>query len=92
MVVQHDRAHEHEAQAHDRSAARYEQHAVILDRHGAHRSAKTERRYAADARQRMIYLRNLLAHYEISVAQFYMRRGAYVAAAAYSSTSPSPSA
>lgn len=37
--------------------------------------------YAPDARQRMIYLRNLLAHYEISVAQFYMRRGAYVAAA-----------
>jgi len=37
--------------------------------------------YAPDARQRMIYLRNLLAHYEVSVAQFYMRRGAYVAAA-----------
>jgi outer membrane protein assembly factor BamD len=37
--------------------------------------------YAPDARQRMIYLRNLLAHYEISVAQFYMRRAAYVAAA-----------
>jgi outer membrane protein assembly factor BamD len=36
--------------------------------------------YAPDARQRMIYLRNLLAHYEISVAQFYMRRSAYVAA------------
>ena len=37
--------------------------------------------YAPDARQRMIYLRNLLANYEIVVAQFYMRRGAYVAAA-----------
>jgi outer membrane protein assembly factor BamD len=37
--------------------------------------------YAPDARQRMIYLRNLLAHYEINVARFYMRRGAYVAAA-----------
>ena len=29
----------------------------------------------------MIYLRNMLAKYEINVAQFYMRRGAYVAAA-----------
>jgi outer membrane protein assembly factor BamD len=37
--------------------------------------------YAPDARQRMVYLRNLLAHYEINVAGFYMRRGAYVAAA-----------
>lgn len=37
--------------------------------------------YAPDARQRMIYLRNLLAHYEVNVARFYMRRGAYVAAA-----------
>jgi outer membrane protein assembly factor BamD len=37
--------------------------------------------YAPDARQRMVYLRNLLAHYEINVARFYMRRGAYVAAA-----------
>jgi outer membrane protein assembly factor BamD len=40
-----------------------------------------ESQYAPDARQRMIYLRNLLAHYEIYVAGFYMRRGAYVAAA-----------
>ena len=37
--------------------------------------------YATDAQQRMIYLRNLLARSEIEVAQFYMRRGAYVAAA-----------
>ncbi len=37
--------------------------------------------YAADARQRMIYLRNLLAAAEIRIAQYYMRRGAYVAAA-----------
>jgi outer membrane protein assembly factor BamD len=37
--------------------------------------------YAPDARQRMVYLRNLLARYEINVARFYMRRGAYVAAA-----------
>ncbi|MGE0114838.1 MAG: outer membrane protein assembly factor BamD [Steroidobacteraceae bacterium] len=37
-------------------------------------------RYAADARQRMIFLRNRLANYEIYVARYYMKRGAYVAA------------
>ena len=37
--------------------------------------------YAADARQRMVYLRNRLADYEISVAQYYLKRGAYVGAA-----------
>ncbi|MDW3096333.1 MAG: outer membrane protein assembly factor BamD [Gammaproteobacteria bacterium] len=37
--------------------------------------------YAEDAKQRMIYLRNELAEYELTVADFYMRRGAYVAAA-----------
>ena len=37
--------------------------------------------YAADARQRMVYLRNRLADYEIAVARFYLKRGAYVGAA-----------
>jgi outer membrane protein assembly factor BamD len=37
--------------------------------------------YAADARQRMIYLRNILAQFEINVADFYLRNKAYVAAA-----------
>jgi len=37
--------------------------------------------YAADARQRMIYLRNNLAEFEIDVAEFYLRNKAYVAAA-----------
>jgi outer membrane protein assembly factor BamD len=36
--------------------------------------------YAPDARQRMIYLRNRLAEYEIHVADYYVRRGACVAA------------
>ena len=36
--------------------------------------------YAADAGQRMIYLRNLLAESELAVADFYMRRGGFVAA------------
>ena len=37
--------------------------------------------YVQDARQRMIYLRNLLAAYQIKVANYYMKRGAYVAVA-----------
>ena len=37
--------------------------------------------YAADARQRMIFLRNRLADYEIAVARYYLKRGAYVGAA-----------
>lgn len=37
--------------------------------------------YAADAKQRMTSLRNNLAMYEISAARYYMRRGAYLAAA-----------
>jgi len=38
-------------------------------------------KYAADARLRMLYLRNNLARYQIHVARYYMRRGAYLAAA-----------
>jgi len=37
--------------------------------------------YTAEARQRMLYLRNILAQYELNVAKFYMIRGAYLAAA-----------
>ena len=37
-------------------------------------------RYAPDARQRMIYLRNRLARYELHAADYYMKRKAYVAA------------
>lgn len=37
--------------------------------------------YAADAHQRMIYVRNKLADYELAVARYYMKRGAYVGAA-----------
>jgi hypothetical protein len=43
-------AQEHAAQEHDRSADTYERHAVLLDRFGAHRSARTERRHAEDER------------------------------------------
>lgn len=38
-------------------------------------------KYAADAKKRMVYLRNILAQNEVNVAHYYMRRGAYVAAA-----------
>lgn len=38
-------------------------------------------RYVADARQRMVFLRNNLAAYEVEVANYYLRRKAYVAAA-----------
>ncbi|MDX1508943.1 MAG: outer membrane protein assembly factor BamD [Woeseiaceae bacterium] len=36
--------------------------------------------YAADAEQRMIFLRDWLASYENHVADYYIRRGAYIAA------------
>jgi outer membrane protein assembly factor BamD len=36
--------------------------------------------YVGDARQRMVFLRNRLADFELHVAMYYMRRGAYVGA------------
>ena len=39
-----------QALAHDRSAEIFERHAVLLDRFGAHRSAKTERHHAEGER------------------------------------------
>lgn len=35
--------------------------------------------YADDARQRMIYIRNLLGEHSLNIADFYLRQGAYVA-------------
>lgn len=37
--------------------------------------------YVADARARMVWLQNLLARHELHVAKWYMRRGAFLAAA-----------
>ncbi len=37
--------------------------------------------YAKDAQQRLVYLRNLLARSEIHIANYYFKRGAYLAAA-----------
>jgi outer membrane protein assembly factor BamD len=39
-----------------------------------------ESEYVPHANQRMIYLRNLLAKHEMHVSEFYMKRGAYLAA------------
>jgi outer membrane protein assembly factor BamD len=36
--------------------------------------------YASDARQRMLYLRDLIARSELHIADYYMRRSAYLAA------------
>ncbi|GAB1256315.1 outer membrane protein assembly factor BamD [Aurantivibrio plasticivorans] len=36
--------------------------------------------YTADAEKRMIYLRNLMARHQIHVANYYLKRGAYIAA------------
>lgn len=38
-------------------------------------------KYAEDAAQRIVYLRNRLAQHEINVANYYMRRTSYIAAA-----------
>jgi len=38
-------------------------------------------KYTPDARQRMVFLRNNLAKNEVHVAHYYMKRGAYIAAA-----------
>ncbi|HEV2441412.1 MAG TPA: outer membrane protein assembly factor BamD, partial [Steroidobacteraceae bacterium] len=36
--------------------------------------------YAYDARQRMVYLRDRLAAYDVEIARYYLKRGAYVGA------------
>jgi outer membrane protein assembly factor BamD len=40
-----------------------------------------ESKYSEDAKYRLVYLHNIMAQYEVSVAAYYMKRGAYVAAA-----------
>lgn len=39
-----------------------------------------ESEYAEDARYRMLYLKNLLGQHELEIADYYLRRGAYLAA------------
>ena len=52
----------------------YADFATLIDRY-------PNTRYAQDARQRMVALRNMFARHEIEVALYYMRRQAWVAAA-----------
>ena len=51
-----------------------------FDDFGALIKRHPESRYAADAKQRMVYLRDGMAQAELNVALFYLRQGAYVAA------------
>ncbi|MBT3145839.1 outer membrane protein assembly factor BamD [Neptunomonas phycophila] len=52
----------------------FESFSILLNRY-------PDSQYAPDARKRMIFLKNRLAQHEINVARFYMKRGAFVAAA-----------
>lgn len=52
----------------------YREFAQLIDRY-------PQSRYVVDARQRMIYLRNLFASYDLHIADYYFRKKAYVAAA-----------
>ena len=52
-----------------------------FDDFGALVSRYPQSRYAEDARQRMIHLRNNMAQAELNIAVFYLKRNAFVAAA-----------
>lgn len=52
----------------------YSDFRIVAERYGSSR-------YAADARQRMVALRNMFARHDIEVALYYLRRGAWVASA-----------
>jgi outer membrane protein assembly factor BamD len=51
-----------------------------FDDFGALVSRYPQSRYAADARQRMVYLRNMMAQSDLNIALYYLKRNAYVAA------------
>ena len=52
----------------------YADFGIVVERFG-------NSRYADDARQRMVFLRNQFARHELNTAVYYLRRGAWVAAA-----------
>ena len=52
----------------------FDDFAALIKRH-------PDSRYAPDARQRMVFLRNGMAQSELNVALYYLRQGAYVASA-----------
>ena len=66
-----------------RDAAAYDASAALLSFRAFEELVQRfpESRYAEDSRQRMLYLKNLLASHEIQVALWYMQRGAWLAAA-----------
>jgi outer membrane protein assembly factor BamD len=51
-----------------------------FDDFGALVNRYPQSRYAADARQRMVHLRNMMARSDLGIALYYLKRGAYVAA------------
>ena len=51
-----------------------------FDDFGALVNRYPQSRYAPDARQRMIHLRNMMARSDLGIALYYLKRGAYVAA------------
>ena len=57
-----------------KSREAFEDFRTLLEKH-------PDSKYAADAKQRMVHIKDRLAKYEIAVARFYMRREAWVAAA-----------
>ena len=52
----------------------YSDFGLVVERYG-------NSRYAADARERMVFLRNQFARHELNTSVYYLRRGAWVAAA-----------
>ncbi len=58
----------------DKAAKSFEGFSTLIQRY-------PDSEWAEDARQRMIFLRNAMAYYELDVATYYLRRGANVAAA-----------
>ena len=63
-----------------RYQTRYQPHSGRLWRIFSATVSLPDSAYAPDARQRMIHMRNMLARHEIHVANYYFRRGAYMAA------------
>ncbi len=58
----------------DAALAAFEDFSELLEQH-------PDTQYAEDAQKRMVYLRGIIARHEIHIANYYLKRGAYVAAA-----------
>ncbi len=58
----------------DKAAKSFDAFSTLIQRY-------PDSEWAEDARQRMVYLRNAMAYYELDVADYYLRRGAHIAAA-----------